>query len=638
MGNVHGHALLMAGLTALLVTTMWFLSAKRRALRTYRYRDGFAAFEDTKATTTPRPTRMPVIQDRYLKSKVPSTLDAIVVGSGIGGLGVAAILARMGWRVLVLEQHDRAGGATHTFEDMGVEFDTGTHYIGSIDPQCREYMELMGIGDDVLQWDPIGAHEDGFAYDKVAVGENGSFQVAFPAGRDRFIAELLRKFPDEPNLKEQLEAYVDLCERATKLSQWFYTLKVVEPQWLGSLLIRIALFFGDRHGFMRRNTTDVIDSIISNKLLQRVLCGQWGDHGVLPDSAPFYMHSQIVMHYMNGAVFPRGGSAKIAEGLVRSIEQSGGRVLVKASVAQVLVEGGKAVGIQLENGDTFHAPVVVSNIGFFNTRDKLLDSSTLATLPPNWRQFEVVANAQRSVTMCFLFVSLEGTVSELELPAYNVWSWPDVTASTTYTERFQEVLQKDLHASTSRPVTFIAFPCAKESTWHTRYPGKSNALVLAMVNFEDFAPWAHMKSADRDKDVAYQAIKAQWKTKLEKELYAYYPQLQGKVKAMDVGTPLSYNTYLNADKGEVFGLEMGKWRFTPAAFDVLRPSTPIPGFYQTGQDIVAIGIMGALMSGVVTAHNILQFGQLPSLASGHFDLYDDCKQKGVVRPSKATMA
>ena len=62
------------------------------------------------------------------------------------------------------------------------------------------------------------------------------------------------------------------------------------------------------------------------------------------------------------------------------------------------------------------------------------------------------------------------------------------------------------------------------------------------------------------------------------------------------------------------------------------------GFYQTGQDIVAIGIMGALMSGVVTAHNILHFGDLHSLGTGHLDLFDDCVPKGVVSKPKAAMA
>jgi hypothetical protein len=55
----------------------------------------------------------------------------------------------------------------------------------------------------------------------------------------------------------------------------YYTLKVVEPRWLGSILIRIALFFGDRNGYLTSSATNVIDTVIENKVLQRVLCAQW---------------------------------------------------------------------------------------------------------------------------------------------------------------------------------------------------------------------------------------------------------------------------------------------------------------------------------------------------------------------------
>lgn len=59
--------------------------------------------------------------------KVPQDLDTIVIGSGLGGLSCAACLARTGKRVLVLEQHDRAGGCTHTYEEKGFEFDIGEY-------------------------------------------------------------------------------------------------------------------------------------------------------------------------------------------------------------------------------------------------------------------------------------------------------------------------------------------------------------------------------------------------------------------------------------------------------------------------------------------------------------------------------
>lgn len=61
----------------------------------------------------------------FLASKVPEDLDAIVIGSGIGGLGLAVLLAKVGKKVLVLEQHDRAGGCCHTFSEKGYEFDVG---------------------------------------------------------------------------------------------------------------------------------------------------------------------------------------------------------------------------------------------------------------------------------------------------------------------------------------------------------------------------------------------------------------------------------------------------------------------------------------------------------------------------------
>lgn len=61
----------------------------------------------------------------FLASKVPQDLDAIVVGSGIGGLAIAVLLAKVGKKVLVLEQHDRAGGCCHTFTEQGFEFDVG---------------------------------------------------------------------------------------------------------------------------------------------------------------------------------------------------------------------------------------------------------------------------------------------------------------------------------------------------------------------------------------------------------------------------------------------------------------------------------------------------------------------------------
>ena len=67
----------------------------------------------------------------FKPENVPENLDAIIIGSGISGLTTAVVLGRVGQKVLVLEQHDQAGGCMHTFKDKGYEFDTGVYMNGS---------------------------------------------------------------------------------------------------------------------------------------------------------------------------------------------------------------------------------------------------------------------------------------------------------------------------------------------------------------------------------------------------------------------------------------------------------------------------------------------------------------------------
>lgn len=73
-----------------------------------------------------------VVTSGFIASKVPENLDAIIIGSGIGGLGLGVLLAKVGKKVLVLEQHDRAGGCCHTFTEKGFEFDVGEQKHNSL--------------------------------------------------------------------------------------------------------------------------------------------------------------------------------------------------------------------------------------------------------------------------------------------------------------------------------------------------------------------------------------------------------------------------------------------------------------------------------------------------------------------------
>ena len=73
-----------------------------------------------------------ILKQRFSMRKIPEDLDAIIIGSGIGALCTGAIMSKAEKKVLILEQHDQAGGCCHTFSDKGYEFDVGIHYIGDL--------------------------------------------------------------------------------------------------------------------------------------------------------------------------------------------------------------------------------------------------------------------------------------------------------------------------------------------------------------------------------------------------------------------------------------------------------------------------------------------------------------------------
>ena len=130
-------------------------------------------------TKLKKPKRNP-IRDGFTKRKIPTDLDVIVIGSGISGLTTAALLSRVGKKVLVLEQHYIAGGCTHTYEDKGFEFDTGIHYVGNV----QKYQPLLDcITEHPIQWQQMGYKDyeckknGDNIYDEIYLGEGDSTRI-----------------------------------------------------------------------------------------------------------------------------------------------------------------------------------------------------------------------------------------------------------------------------------------------------------------------------------------------------------------------------------------------------------------------------------------------------------------------------
>jgi all-trans-retinol 13,14-reductase len=503
--------------------------------------------------------------------------DAILVGSGLGSLSTASFLARAGKRVLILERHTILGGFSHTFKRKGFEWDVGVHYVGQVHSPGSLLRRLTDyLTDRELEWAPIEG-----VYDRIEIAGR---RYDYVPGLEAQVAELVREFPEE---ESRVRAYYQTVFKASRASAWFFGEKSMPP-WLSATL---GWFLRRRfEKYARRTTYEVIRGFTQNERLLSVLCGQCGDYGLTPKRSSFAIHAIIVEHYLAGASYPVGGAKRLGETLRPAIEAAGGKVLLRADVDKVIVEKGRACGVRLKDGRTFRAPVIVSGIGAPATFRTLL--------PPEVRLPEKIEAGLRAVGpslphLC-LYVGLNRSDAELALPKYNVWKY----ASEDFDAAFAD-WTGDREAKP--PLVYISFPSAKDPSWAAAHPGKATIQVIVPFRYEWVAEWE--RTGWRRRGEEYEALKARLSARLLETLYEIVPSVCGHVEHHELSTPLSTRHFTGNATGEIYGLEHSPERYLQKW---LRPKTFLPGLFLTGQDVVTVGVGGALASGIVTSIAILK--------------------------------
>ncbi len=489
--------------------------------------------------------------------------DVVVIGSGISGLTAAAALSSRGRRVLVLEQHVVAGGLTQTFRRGDWTFATGVHYLSGAGPGGPFAKLLSTLGAR-----PIEFSASGNPYDLIRVP---GFEFGIEHPESAYRAALHARFPAE---RAAIDAWFDEMASARRAAMALFVSRGL-PAWVGHGLRRLGGSWIGRHA--DRTVAQALSGV-RDPLLRAVLGARGGDYGCRPSIAPVLEHALVTGAYDEGAWYPVGGPARIAEALVPAVEAAGGEVRLGVEVRAIRVSEGRVEGVEWRRGNESgieRAAHVVSTIGLHGTIGALG-----AAAPVGWARD---ARALRpGLASIVLYLGLEGDVASSGASPANVWLHEDVDVDRAWRAPADE----------DAPVLFVSFPSCKDPA----HAGPPTAEVIAFCDSDAFAPW--LGPGAEAPDESYRALKDWIEARLLAQFARHFPALAPKVRLHELSTPVTQARYVRTPDGSTYGLEMSAARLRSAALDV---RTPVGGLLIAGQDVAGAGVQPSAISGVLAA-------------------------------------
>ena len=493
--------------------------------------------------------------------------DAIIIGSGIGGLVTASQLAAKGAQVLVLEKYIIPGGSGASFNRKGYTFDVGASMIFGFGEKGYTNLLTRALKDVNEKCETIP--------DPVQLEYHlpKNFTISVDKNYDQFISKLSASFPKE---KKGIEKFYGTCARVFKCLDSMPLLSIEDPSYLFKVFLKSPLSCLGLARWLPVNAGDVARKFIKDPELLKFIdieCFCWS---VMPAIKTPMINAGMVFtdRHVGGINYPKGGVGKIAERLVTGIEKLGSKIRYRANVSEIILEDGKAVGVRLSTGEEIFSNIIVSNSTRWDTfglKDKKKGLIARKDVPES--EYKWSETYKPSPSFVSIHLGVEKNIISKNFNCHHI-----------IVENWDEL-------ESEKGVIFVSIPTLLDSS----LAPKDKHIVHAFTP-SSISEWQGLSRNE------YLQKKEKYYSFLIKKISTILPELEQNIDHKEIGTPKTHKKFLGRYHGSYGPIPSKKLLgLLPMPFN----TTKIKNLYCVGDSCFpGQGLNAVAFSGYACAHKI----------------------------------
>ncbi len=493
--------------------------------------------------------------------------DAIIIGSGIGGLVTASQLAAKGAKVLVLEQYKIPGGSGGSFKRKGFTFDVGASMIFGFGEKGHTNLLTRALADIGEKCDTIPDPS------QLEYHLPNKLNVIVDREYEKFISNLTSRFPHE---EKGIRRFYGACWKVFNCLDSMPLLSIEDPSYLTKVFFKAPLSCLGLARWLPFNVGDLAKRFIKDPELLNFIdieCFCWS---VMPaDSTPMINAGMVFSdRHAGGINYPKGGVGVIAEKLVKGLERHGGQIRYQSKAKRIILEGEKAIGVELKDGEKIYAQTIVSNATRWDTfggegvQNPLIDLTKTPPKEKTWRK-----RYKPSPSFLSLHLGVKSSVIPSDSHCHHI------------------ILNDWNRMESEQGVVFVSIPTILDKSLAPEDNQIVHAFTPSSIN-----EWQNLKAKDyiqKKKIAANNLI-----TKIE----SIFPNLKDAITHIEIGTPKTHSRFLGRHQGSYGPIPTRK---LPGLLPMPFNSTRIKNLFCVGDSCFpGQGLNAVAFSGFACAHKI----------------------------------